>query len=360
MFLSKHHYTIELAKRGNRVYFLNPPEETEGRKLKKDIEITPSETIPNLYFIQHRLFFPYNIKFHAQHLYQWLMGFHIRKLLKALPELDIVWSFDLGNLYPLKLFGKKPYKIFHPVDEPLDAEAINSALGSAIILSLTPEILEKYKELPAPRHFINHGLPAAFLKEYPNGEIHKKIRVGISGNFLRPDLDRDTIIKIIEANPDLEFHFYGSYKQSQSNIGGGEDPETIQFIERLAGNPHVVLHGALPTPELAAALFGMDCFLICYDIKKDQSKGTNYHKIMEYLSTGKTIVSNNVTTYQGMPDLLRMPESRENNALLPALFRETVQNLSFYNSPELREKRKAFARENSYPRQLDKIEALLP
>ena len=27
MFLSKHHYAIELAKRGNAVYFLNPPGE---------------------------------------------------------------------------------------------------------------------------------------------------------------------------------------------------------------------------------------------------------------------------------------------------------------------------------------------
>ena len=38
-------------------------------------------------------------------------------------------------------------------------------------------------------------------------------------------------------------------------------------------------------------------FLICYDVKKDQSKGTNYHKVSEYLVYGRPIVSNYVSAY---------------------------------------------------------------
>jgi hypothetical protein len=111
----------------------------------------------------------------------------------------------------------------------------------------------------------------------------------------------------------------------------------------------------LKTAELAEQLNSMDILLICYDIEKDQSKGTNYHKVMEYLSTGKVIVSNNITTYSSEPDLVRMSKERSGNKELPVLFRDTVANLRSYNSPELMEKRKNFARQNSYRNQLELI-----
>ena len=53
---------------------------------------------------------------------------------------------------------------------------------------------------------------------------------------------------------------------------------------------------------------------------------------MEYLSTGKVIVSNNITTYNKYPDLVRMVRERDNNTSLPALFKETVSQLDKYNS----------------------------
>ena len=99
----------------------------------------------------------------------------------------------------------------------------------------------------------------------------------------------------------------------------------------------------------------MDILIICYDIDKDQSRGTNYHKVMEYLSTGKVIVSNNITTYVNEPDLVHMAGERRNNFELPAIFKETVLNLAFYNRPDMIEKRKQFARKNTYEKQLDSI-----
>lgn len=104
---------------------------------------------------------------------------------------------------------------------------------------------------------------------------------------------------------------------------------------------------------------GMDLFLICYDVRKDQSRGTNYHKIMEYLSTGKVIVSNNVTTYAGLPELVQMVEDREHNRRLPALFHTVARGLTIANSPELQQKRRAFAEDNTYHKQLDRIERFL-
>ncbi len=99
----------------------------------------------------------------------------------------------------------------------------------------------------------------------------------------------------------------------------------------------------------------MDAFLICYDINKDQSKDTNYHKIMEYLSTGKVIISNNVTTYKNMPSLLQMTEERDNNRKLPSLFKEVIGKLAVHNSEACRHARIAYARDNMYGMQLERI-----
>jgi len=77
---------------------------------------------------------------------------------------------------------------------------------------------------------------------------------------------------------------------------------------------------------------------------------------MEYLSTGKVIIANNVTTYKNAPDLVRMVEERMHNEKLPALFKETVSNLNKYNRQELQEKRIAFAYSNLYSKNVELIE----
>jgi glycosyltransferase involved in cell wall biosynthesis len=360
MFLSKHHYAIELAKKGNDVYFLNPPGEGRGEKRKR-VEVIPSGITPRLWFIRHSLWFPYNLKFHALPLFHFLMRFQVDRIRKEIGRpIDIIWSFDLGNLYPFRLFGGRTFKLFHPVDEPLNKAAIDSASGAAVIFSVTTEILEKYRDSEVPKYFINHGVAAGFLSS-GDGNVSPDIavRVGFSGNLLREDLDRDTFLKIITESPDVRFECWGSYTVSQSNIGGMLRADTEIFITKLKGLPNVVLHGPVPSEALAAAIQNMDAFLICYDIQKDQSGGTNYHKIMEYLSTGKVIISNNVTTYRDQPHLVQMVSERDNNQRLPGLFRQVISSLETFNAPALQRERRAFAAENSYTRQVERIEMLL-
>lgn len=363
MFVSKHHYALELAKRGNRVFFLNPPEVDSKRaadgKGKGDagkIRIEPSAVHENLWLISHRLSFPYNIKFHFIGLFHLLMRPHVKKILRKIGRpVDIVWSFDLGHLYPFSFFPRESFKLFHPVDEPLNKTAIDSAAGSQIIFSVTREILDKYQG-GVPKHFINHGVAGEFLEPFPiDTATHQPVRVGFSGNLLREDTDRAAFLQIVRENPDCIFECWGSYKAGQSNIGGGGTEGVDAFIGALQENKNCILHGVVDTKTLAKELQRMDAFLICYDINKDQSKGTNYHKVMEYISRGKAIISNNITTYSGEPDLVSMTRSREGNEELPHLFKTVVGDLSVCNSQALQEKRIRYARENSYSRQLDRI-----
>ena len=360
MFISKHHYAIELARQGNTVYFLNPPDEKKNKRTRR-ICIEPSGVQENLFLIYHRLSFPYDLKFHFISLFHKLMKPHIKKILRHIGRpVDIIWSFDLGNLYPFDLFPKSAKKIFHPVDEPLNQPAIQSAKGAEIIFSVTPEILDKYRQFGVPVYFINHGLSGEFILEnstfrQPENSIH----VGISGNFLRPDIDREIMLQIVNENPEVVFECWGPFQPKQSNIGGVEDEYLIRFVENLRRMPNVILHGAVHASTLAKEFQRMDAFLICYDVTRDQSKGTNYHKIIEYISTGKVIVSNNITSYQGMKELVMMVNERENNKELPGLFREVINHLTVYNNKSLFEHRKSFAMNNTYQKQVERISGLL-
>lgn len=359
MFLSKHHYAVELAKRGNTVLFLNPPDQTRT-SFKRPV-VNPSSMQPNLFLIDHILFFPYALKFKAILAFHWFMRFHIHRILREIDRpIDIVWSFDLGYLYPLRYFGNKPLKIFHPVDEPLNRAAIDSAKGSQVIFSVTREILKKYEKYDVPCHFINHGVTEDFIasegEEYKVGD---PIRIGFSGNLLRPDIDRSTLLQITKGNPGCQFEFWGSYQFKDSNIGGADDEGAREFVKTLQNYGNVILHGVVSTEVLATSLQRMDAFLICYDVLKDQSRGTNYHKVMEYLASGSVIISNNITTYRDSPDLIVMTPYRDNNRALPALFTEVIGKLLSYNSDELRARRVAYARDNTYGSQLMRIEALI-
>ena len=352
LFVSKHHYAIELAKYGNTVYFLNPPDKT----LNQRVLITAVAATPGLFIISHRVFFPYNLKFHAPGIFHWLMQWQVKKILQAIGKPpDIVWSFDHGNLYPFRFFPKKALRVFHPVDEPLNAAAIASANGADIIFSVTNEILEKYKSFGVPLHFINHGVSNVFLQQSPVQRADNKIRVGFSGNLLRPDIDRPVLLQIMKENPDVIFECWGSYQPKNENLENG----TAIFIHALQALPNTLLHGAVPAAELAAGYSRMDAFLICYDIEKDWSKGTNYHKVMEFLASGKAIISNNITTYRDKPGLVEMTAERNTNEKLPALFKKVIENLDTYNSPAFQHKRIAFSKDNIYSKQVETIEGHL-
>jgi hypothetical protein len=360
MFVAKHHYAVELAKHGNQVYFLNPPDNNKwsiaGKHVR--IKVEPFSGNKNLFLVWHDLYFPFVLKFHAKKIFDFLMRKQVKDIVSVINKsFDIVWSFDLGNLYPFSNF-RNSYKIFHPVDEPQNENGIRSAADADILFSVTKEIIEKYHHLNIPKYFINHGVSDHFFSnsfEHDEGSI----RVGISGNLFRPEIDRETMLKIITENPEVVFEIWGSYEINKANLSGGTDNDSEKFITGLKTFSNVILHGAVSSEQLSRELGRMDAFLICYDVQKDQSKGTNYHKIMEYLSSGKVIISNNVTTYSKMPHLVQMVPDRTHNNALPGLFKYIIQHLVQYNSPDLVKERITYARNNGYNKQLDRIDSII-
>jgi hypothetical protein len=261
---------------------------------------------------------------------------------------------------PLRFFPEIATKVYFPVDEPFIPRSLDAAKSCDAVISITREILEKFNDFDCPKLFLNHGLSSEFL-EVPVRikDAREKIRVGMSGNFLRHDLDRETMLEVIRGNPAVTFECWGSLDPRSSNIGGQDGEDTRSFVNALKETPNVVLHGIVDKHELAEAYADMDIFLICYDIQKDHSKGTNYHKVMEFLSTGKVIVSNNVTTYVQYGKMLAMTKVRANNRELPGLFKAVINDLDTWNAPALMAERRAFASDNSYTEQVKRLTAFL-
>lgn len=360
MYISKHHYANELARVENTVYFINGPDQVN--KLKLGEIKTSSFGINNLFLVEHRFFYPYIIKFKLPWLHRFLVKIHINNIVKKIKKkIDIVWSFDLSNTMPLRCFPENCIKVFMPVDEPLQDVAIKSAQGADILFSVTNEILKKYNRYSVPKFFINHGVSEKFINDEITQENNNPIRVGLSGNILRPDIDHATLSAIIRSNSNVQFDVWGTINPSLSNLISVRDAQgkSLQFIGLLSELDNVVLHGQVTPSQLANEIKQVDGFLICYDIKKDQSKGTNYHKILEYLATGKVIISNNITTYKNYTGLIEMADSRKSNEELPELFSKVVNNIAYYNSTGLQKKRIEFAKEFTYSKQIQKIDRLI-
>ena len=352
MFISKHHYAVELSKLGYEVFFVNPPKENKlGGLPRIKIEATEYE---NLVTVNHKLFFSNYLKFHLPFLHHILIFTQRWLLLKKIGKPDLILSFDLTNNFPLKGLACK--KIFFAADEPRTKQNFVSARNADLIVSVSQHILDLYeKYFPETKKLlINHGLSAEFLnipKDLP--KKYDGINVGLSGNFLFNDLDYPILLQIVLENPEFKFHFYGNHS-TKSNIGADSSKVNLDYLEQIKLSTNCIFHGVLGKRELALELNQMDAFLICYDPKKGQSSGSNSHKILEFLSTGKVIFSSHFSYYEGS-NLFVMTSSRVDNSLLIDLFREGINALNQINKRRLQEGRKLFSKENSYDQNLVKI-----
>lgn len=358
MFISKHHYAVELAKLGNTVYFVNGPDQKQ--QYKRGQVLVEKTEIENVFLIKHRLYYPYLIKYKFKALHDFLIKAHIKKILDCIDNnVDIIWSFDLSDTIPLSSFPANIYKIYMPVDELSAEMAKQSSRSADIIFSVTQEILSKFNDLGVDTHLIGHGVSDKFFSEKFESSNNDRVDIGLSGNFLRPDIDWETLTKIVSTNKSVMFHFWGAYNAQDANLATDNDVEKAsQIINRFREFDNVKFYGAVSSDDLAIRLKEMDGFLICYDIGKDQSNATNYHKILEYLATGGFIVSNNVTAYKDKKNILIMPDER-NNSLLPEIFTETLRNIDFVNSPDKKAERVNYARAHTYRSNIYKIETYI-
>lgn len=359
MRISKHHYALELADRGCTVYFIEPPTlETRG------VTIRPTEDHPRVHVVTYKPVFR-GERFLPAFVFEWLLRRQIEQLVSQIGRKpDVVWCFQSFLFRNLRWFGA-PVRIFFLADQFNKAGIPPEADSATLTLAVSDTIYERIKAGGRPVCRVNHGLQRAFheslissLNEPVEASSHPPRVVGYLGNLRMEALNREVMLKIVDACPQLTFIFWGSYKPAELNLGGLQSEEANQFIEQLIARPNVQLRGAFHGLELRNQMEEADVFWLC--LKLDLTEvcdGSNSHKIMEYLSTGKPVITQPVSSYRGTDLLYMMPDARDDFA---AFFKAVITELQTGEQPDLVRKRMEYALENSYEGQLVRIEEMLP
>ena len=344
--ISKHYYALELSNRNNKVFFINPPV-FSSKKNFESLDIISE----NLQILTFHFYFPIWIKFKIKILFNYLLIKRFSKCIKKYGMPNILWNFDNGTYFKYEhLFNS--YKIFHPVDS-LNANCIRKHIKNYdIVFSVSNEILNDFNY--SKKYLINHGLNSEFeilarerLDCLKKSEINLNFKtniIGYVGNISIPTLDYKSLLNIIFIFPNIQFYFYGPYD---------EKDEKVCELKKFQ---NVKLKGVKYGRELYSSIVNCDLLFVCYKISEN-FKGDNSHKILEYLSTGKSIVSSHISMYQGN-SLIEMCNSRENNNF-EIVFDNALQNLDKLNSNEMQIKRIEFALENTYKKQIEKIESII-
>lgn len=344
--VSKHHYAELLAQKGSTVYFFQPP------STKKSLD----QIKENLFLVSYKKIKGINkLPFFLKQFYYKILFKQLRNEF-GLPLPTLVWSFDPYTFQDLNVFNKQAQKIYHPVDVHQTNLEFESARNADVVLATSDLILEKFKSIDKPQYQINHGLADHFLSDLQLNKLlpgdSNKIKVGYMGNLNYPFMDYTTLFKIIKENKKVDFYFIGP--DGSSNLL--ETPEYLEEIDQIKKMDNVFLLGVKPSSELPGYLNSMDAFLMCYKAEKNKAHMANPHKILEYLSTGKVIISHYIDQYKNTDGLVEMVEK---NIDLPNKFQTVVNSLAQFNEVKKMEFRKAYAWNNTYENQLVKIDHIL-
>jgi hypothetical protein len=332
--ISKHHYAKCLVKKGNVVYFVNPPIYRFNKPL---FSIEKSE-IENLYVIQINLKFPEFVKFKIKTLYNLVSNYIFSKLQKQL-EPDILWNFDNNNFFQSEAIFKNCFRIFHPVDAFV-AKSKNFENIYNIVFSVSDIILDSINH--SKKYFINHGVSNEFLIPSKYIPINSKIKVGYVGNLNIPNIDYKILESLIKNRKDVDFIFIGPYDES------------LEFYNNTKSLVNITFTGKKFGKEYFEIMSKCDMFLLLY-ISSDLYKLDNSHKILEYMSFGKVILSTKISAYNNS-DLIEMVED---NQEYENIFNSIVNNIKNFNCQKLKSKRIDFANDNSYDNQIIRIEKLI-
>lgn len=336
-FLSKHHLAIALTRLGNTVYFLNPPSSESG--------CVAQEQYPGLFIVNYKPALK-GIRFLPWPLAQWFNRrdvIHILELIAG--ALDIVWTFDPFRFQDLVIF-KARWTIYHVADAHRAKYENLLAESAGIILGPSKQLLEKFDK--AKSHCIGHMVDENFVNRAgaASARTNERIQVGYVGNLLSHFLDYPLLVRTVVQNPQCDFTFIGDHE----NIGRNHSWQQLIKLE------HVHLAGPLSHDDLTNQLSRFDVFLCCYDTERFFREASNSHKLLEYLATGKPVVSTRIAYYLDEEGVLYMPSR---NAELPELVKKVTSALSEYNSKAEITKRTRFVREHTHASVLSRIDELL-
>ena len=328
LFVSKHHYAIELST-NNKVYFLNPPSN----------EFSWFETgYKNIWEVNYKAFIP-GMRYLPRYLQLLFFKRKYRAIEKMLSvKFDCIWSFDNSVFFDFSFLPSLVYKISHIVDYGQNFELPRAAKTANLCLGVSQNIVELLKQNNSNSFLVPHGIAISrnHRLEVALPGTHS-IKAIFAGNLDRKHFDKSILLKLAMNNPNVDFIFLGS---------GGKNWERYD---------NTFYHGMVPSEVLHNYLNAADVLLLPYRVNEFPQELTNSHKVLEYLFSGKIVLSSFLSDYADKESLLMMVKESDFNEA----FRKIVSNLSFYNSKENQNVRREFAERNSYSERLIQIEKLI-
>ena len=367
MHISKHNYAIELERQGNSVYFMNPPNQ---RKDVKDYIITQIDGFKQLFLIDSYLINNRGIDFlrlrlKITQIYDWLLLRIIKRITKKDKLFfDAIINFDTNlhgyfHLYPTQK------KIFFIADQIQNTSQTRSAKRADVVVSVAEEILGQFRSINPNCLLVNHGINKHY-EDFANENLqklnsellldynNKEINIGYIGNLLIPFLDEEGLKKIVLENPKVQFHFWGAYSTVNNNLLANYDVNiynTIQYLKNNCTNTH--FYGVKTTEEIIPELNKIDAFIYINSSLKDVNGGANSHKILEYLSTGKTIISTYLSFYANQNLFPLLQKGKEYTYVEE--FNNSIKKLNVLNQKDVQVNRIQFVLKNTYCNNLNKI-----
>lgn len=334
-FVSKHHYALALARMNNKVYFLNPP---SGQSSCRE-----SEEQKNLFIVDYKAIRGLNRIPWFLSRYLWRKEVNkIEKLVGG--KIDIVWTFDPYRFQEVTQFNGK-VSIYYAADEHRNKGLQKILIRNVPFIFSPSSFILNTIGSPENGMTISHGVSEHFFTSTGVFPLpgNNTLKAGYAGNLTMPFVNKSLVLTLVQKFPQVDFIFAGENKDLHKD-------DTWPEILR---EKNVFCIGRIPNADVPAFLKACDLLFLIY------KPASNSHKILEYLSSGKVIVSTPIEEYQirKLPDdLLYM--AHDEPAYLP-LFETVILEFSRYSLPELSKRRIEFARQRTYPSVIAEIDNII-
>lgn len=342
--LSKHHYATIAGQFNNKVWYLQP----------NKFQTTDTAQLPQHVQLVSDHFSPKGIG----KLPKWLRRILFIRAMKKMEsktqvKFDIIWNFDNSRFFDLDIFTGK-YTIHHCMDHHYRFHFEEACASSNICFGVTDGIVAAMKSLNANSYFIDHGFSECGRSDYLLPQVKENIISLFVGNFMRKDIQWEWLESVVKSMTSIHFYFVGSI--GLSNLSNQVDSTIANNILQLRRHKNVTFVGELDQKDTWSAMLQTDILFASFDAQNKPDIFANLHKIMTYLATGKPIIINQILQYQNTTGLLHMANNSEE-------FIEYFRQLSDKNhasySTEFINKRIAFAFNNTYEKQFERIDKLI-
>ena len=352
LWVSKHHVAIELAAKQNTVHYFNPP--IHG--YFPSIKINKLEQYPEISIIQMILPKPVILRHKMRWLYDFLVECLTNICLKRLKcSVDIVWDFDVNNTFYKGLYNReiRPIRIFHPVDYNSNHE-IKGRIPD-LTISVSNEILNQYPEC-TNRLNLGHSVSENFFQGYtvPIEMKKKSLNFGFAANFNKPFIDWETILKLGKQFEQHRFYLFGPF-----DIEKHKSQFSATFFSKIFAQSNIIFKGFMMKKELVVSLADMHALFVFYNKFKNENMYTNSHKLLEYLMTGKAVLSDTMSYYEDKEHLIRMSPMNCNSEEKVKAFKNFIRDLPEQSSEENQKVRVEYAKQYTYANQIERIGNLI-